>query len=415
MDQNKGFFCPWANQGLALHNSGAALLCCHSRTFLRDDNDQEMFLHTHTLEDMWNSKTRKEIQHSLENGIQHPNCNACWDEENTGGTSRRQYHNNLNINYSKINNAPVLLDLKLGNVCNLSCRTCNPWVSSQWVKDWWLTVDSRMEKETSVYPTFEKYSKEKFKTWRLSYDDANIEFWTKLHDWIQYAQYIDIYGAEPMLIHKLFDILEHSISQGSHSNQTLHFNTNGTIWNQKYIDILKQFKEVYFDLSIDGLFNHYDYIRNGETWDVVLENINRYDQFKKEYAQHTVSICITVSFFNIYYIDEIFEYFEQRGWVVHFNMAHLPQHVNIKVMPEKVKQAVKTKLLQSKSQLFLQNVQPIIAYMDESIEPRLWEYNIPIWPELVRITNELDVLRKQNFQETFPEFYNLVKEFWTTE
>lgn len=413
MNKDKGFYCPWADRGLALHNSGGALLCCHSRTFLQDNNGQQIFWHTHSLEDAWNSPTRKEIQNALESGVQHPSCNACWDEENTGGKSRRQHHNNLDIDYSNPVDAPLLLDLKLGNICNLSCRTCNPWVSSQWVKDWWLTIDS--QKQDNPYSTFEQYSKEKFRSWRLSYNDDNTTFWDKLHDWLPYAQYIDIYGAEPMLIHKLFDILEYSIEQGHNENQILHFNTNCTIWNQRYIDILSKFKQVYFDLSIDGLYEHYDYIRNGETWDVVVENIDRYNQFKKQFQQHNVSICITVSFFNIYYIDEIYEYFEQRGWHMHFNMAHLPQHINLKIIPLEVKQAIKEKLLQSKSQRFLQEVAPVLTYMDETLEANPWDYNKPLWSELVRITNELDVSRKQNFQETFPEFYNLVSPFWEQE
>jgi MoaA/NifB/PqqE/SkfB family radical SAM enzyme len=413
MNRDSKLYCNWADRGLALHNSGGALLCCHSRTFLKDSNNQQIFWHTHTLDDAWSSTTRKEIQNALESGVQHPNCNACWDVENTGGQSRRQSHSSHVIDYSNTVDSPLLLDLKLGNVCNLSCRSCNPYVSSKWVKDWWLTVDSK--KEDNPYPTFNEYSTEKFGSWRLSYSDDNTTFWNKLREWLPHAQYIDIYGAEPMLIHKLFDILEYSIAQGYNKKQHLHFNTNCTIWNQRYIDILTKFKKVFFDLSIDGLYNHYDYIRNGETWEVVLENISRYDQYRKQYLINPVSICITVSFFNIYYIDEVFEYFEQRGWLVHFNMAHLPQHINLKIIPQPVKQAIREKLLRSTSHKFLQEVASILTYMDETLEPNAWDYEKSLWSELVRITTELDVIREQNFAHTFPEFYNLVSPFWIQE
>ena len=415
MNKDSKLYCNWADRGLALHNSGSALLCCHSRTFLKDSNNQPISWHTHTLDDAWSSTTRKEIQNALESGVQHPNCSACWDEENIGGTSRRQHQLLLDIDYSDTIDSPLLLDLKLGNVCNLSCRSCNPWVSSKWIKDWWLTIDSK--KENNPYSTFDQYSKEKFRSWRLSYSDDNTTFWDKLNEWIPHAQYIDIYGAEPMLIHKLFDILEYSIAQGYNTKQTLHFNSNCTIWNQRYIDILSEFKKVYFDLSIDGLYSHFDYIRNGETWNVVLENISRYDQYRKQYDPvHAVSICITVSFFNIYYIDKVFEYFEQRGWNIHFNMAHLPEHINLKIIPQPVKQAIKEKLLRSTSQLFLQEVASIITYMDETMEStNTWDYKKSVWSELVRITNELDITRGQSFSETFPEFYNLVSPFWVQE
>jgi len=414
MNKDKGFYCVWADKGLALHNVGAALLCCHSRTFLKDNNNQQIFWHTHSLQDAWNSQTRLEIQTALESGVQHPNCQACWDDENTGTKSRRQHYLELNIDYSNTVDAPLLVDLKLGNLCNLSCRTCNPWVSSKWAKDWWLAIDSK--KENNPYPTFELYLKENFKTGRLSYNDDNTGFWDQLNDWLPYAQYIDIYGAEPMLLHKLFNILKYCIAQGYNTKQILHFNTNCTIWNQQYIDILCKFKQVYFDLSIDGLYDHFDYIRNGESWDVVSANIDRYDKLKSQNeARHNVSICITISFFNIYYLDEIFEYFEQRDWHIHFNMAHLPQHVNIKIIPQEVKQAIKEKLLRSTSQQFLHEIAPILTYMDETLEPNIMAYKKSLWSELVRIADELDVIRKQNFKETFPEFYNLVSPFWVQE
>ncbi len=77
MEKDKGLYCVWADSGIALHNSGRCLLCCHSQTYLRDPEGQEIFLDTHTMEQAWNSSTRYEIKRDLEQGIQHPNCSAC--------------------------------------------------------------------------------------------------------------------------------------------------------------------------------------------------------------------------------------------------------------------------------------------------------------------------------------------------
>ena len=279
------------------------------------------------------------------------------------------------------------------------------------MKDWWEVFDKN--NADSRYADYDDYINRTFGTGRASYDDGNEQFWQSLNQWLPHAQYIDIYGAEPTLIHRLFDILQHSIDSGYHKNQTLHFNTNCTIWNQTYIDILSQFKQVYFDLSIDGLYNHYDYIRNGETWDVVLTNFNRYKEFANTYYQHPVSVCITVSMFNIYYIDEIFEYFENQ-LNTHFNMAHMPLHVSIKALPTQVKQRIREKLLQSKSEKFLREVAPILSYMDEELSIQQTNYHYPngVWPEVVRSTTELDQLRKQSFKDTFPEFFAILEPYW---
>jgi MoaA/NifB/PqqE/SkfB family radical SAM enzyme len=395
---------------MALHNSGGALVCCHSREYLKDQNGQLIFWHTHSLEDAWNSPTRKEIQSALEAGIQHSNCGACFDEENVGGTSRRQAHNNLQINYSDRDDTPILLDLKLGNVCNLSCRTCNPAVSSRWIRDWWEIFE---KDNNERFNNYDEYVKGMFIPGKLSYSDDNEKFWSSLNSWVAHAQYIDIYGAEPMLIRRLFDILQYCIDQGYSKNQVLHFNTNCTIWNQKYIDILSQFKQVYFDLSIDGLNQHYDYIRNGETWDVVADNLKKYSDFKNQYPQHSVSICITVSIFNMYYLDEIFDYFNRQKWNIHFNLAHMPLHVNIKALPPGVREIIKNKLLRSTSTAFLSNIAPIISYMEEELQGNQnlngRAYKHGAWNEFLRSVVELDQLRNQDFKSTFPEFAKLLE------
>lgn len=409
---NSKLYCAWADKGLAMHNSGAALLCCHSREFLKDDQGKTIYWHTHTLNDAWASPTRKQIQDSLHRGEKHTNCAACWAEE-AAGTSRRT--SNLHVlddAESIVHDVPRLLDLKLGTVCNLSCRTCNPYVSSKWVRDWWLVFDKN--DPNSRFQDYNSYVSDKFRTSNLSYDDENKKFWNQLNDWLPYAHYIDIYGAEPMLIHRLFDVLNHSVAMGYNARQTLHFNTNATIWNQSYIDTLSKFKKVYFDLSIDGLYDHYDYIRNGETWSVVAENLKRYQEFRDQYeGTHPVSICITVSFLNIYYLNEIAEYF--HDWYIHFNMAHQPQHVSIKALPREVKEKIKEKFSSSTDPKFASMIRPVLDYMDQDFEndPFSKLYKNGVWAELVRSTNELDRIRNQDFAKTFPEFYQLIEPYFT--
>ena len=412
MNKDSKLYCNWANRGLALHNNGGALLCCQSREFLKDNNGGKIAWHTHTLDDAWASPTRKEIQLALDQGIQHPNCNACWDEENAGGTSRRQWQNDMDITYDDIPDVPVLLDLKLGNICNLSCRTCNPYVSSHWYRDWWEVI----EKDQNNFKTFDQYVGHINLPSKLSYSPDNDQFWNRFLEWLPHAQYIDIYGGEPMLVHRLFDVLQHSIDLGYNKHQTLHFNTNCTIWNQAYIDILSQFKEVYIDLSIDGLYQQYDYMRHGETWDVVVANMDRYYEYLLQYPLHAVCICITVSNLNVYYIDEIWEYFKSKNVNIHYNIAPRPFHINLKTIPATVRQQVTEKLLNNKDskkdERYLQAVQPVIDFMNTVADSQEEKTG---WKDFIRITRELDIRRKQSFATTFPEYYQLLKGFIVTE
>lgn len=405
MDKNGKLYCRWADKGLALHNSGGSFVCCHSRTFLQDDQGKQIFWHSHSLQDAWNSPTRKQIQQDLDAGIQHSNCDACWEVENTNGVSRRLATNIVDLDLeSTTNDVPLLLDLKLGNICNLKCRTCNPMVSSRWYSDWWHVY----EKSRNRYQDYNEYLDAMYLDGRKSYDNTNNAFWDELQKKLPHAVYIDIYGAEPMMIDKLFDILQYSVDQGFSKNQTLHFNTNGSIWNEKYVNILTKFKKLYVDVSIDGLYKQYDYLRHGSTWENTRANFDRWTALRKLNNNIQLGVIVTVSTFNIYYLDEIFDYFNNIGFNIGLNEAHKPDNICAKFLPIDAKHTIAAKLRSSQNESFINRLEPIISYMMGSRTDS--ETGKDHWNEFIRATQEIDVRRKENFAETFPELYSLIKD-----
>ncbi len=111
----------------------------------------------------------------------------------------------------------------------------------------------------------------------------------------------------------------------------------------------------------------------------------------------------------MYYVDEIWKYFQDRGWHCHFNIAHMPRHVNVKAIPVHAKKQIESKLSQYQDKTFQRNVAPLISYMNE---PILKDGD---WEEFIRVTNGLDVRRKQKFASTFPEFYDIIEDDWSQE
>jgi len=392
MNKNSKLYCAWADAGIALHNSGRCLLCCHSQTYLQDSNKQELYLDTNSLEDAWNSPTRKQIQDSLEAGIQHPNCSACWNEENAGRQSRRQVANQQFADMDANPVRPKLVDLKPGNTCNLACRTCWPEVSSKWYRDYWELEARKQE------PDYKKY----LASWgriRSSYDQDNHELWSELQEWLGDIQYYDIYGAEPMLLDRVFDILQHAVDTGLAPSQSLHINTNGTIWNPKYIDILTKFKHVALDISIDGIGPHFDYIRYGETWSTIERNLDRYQELVRNHPNISMNICVTVCAYNIWYLDEIQQYFADRKIGRFFNMVHHPEHINVRVLPDSVKVQVREKLKNAGPQ-----IASVLDFMDMPLNNQA-----ELWAKFWSTTKKLDLLRQQDLASTFPEFWELIK------
>lgn len=311
----------------------------------------------------------------------------------------------------------LLLDLKLGNICNLSCRTCNPWVSSKWYSDWWETIDQHRthnNSEIKVFNNYREYLDSCYKNGRLSYDPDNNKLWDNLATWLPKAQYIDIYGAEPMMIDQLFDALQVSVDQGSAPNQHIHFNTNGTLWDDKKIEVLTHFKKTFIDVSVDGLHQHFDYLRHGAEWATVIENLAKYRElFYEHKTRHRLSVNCTISVLNIMYLGEVWEYFQNRGLFVAWNVAQFPAHINTKSLPTEVKHKIAEKLrnypVTKWPKMWATSIEPIIAFMMEELPAEDADRQ---WKDFVRITTQLDQRRKQNFAETFPELFELVEPYW---
>jgi hypothetical protein len=395
MEKGKNLYCVWADTGLALHNSGRCLLCCHSQTYLQNESGQEIYLDTGTIEQAWNSPTRKQIQADLEAGIQHPNCSACWNEESAGRASRRTINNELFADIKVNPDRPQLVDLKPGNTCNLACRTCWPEVSSKWYRDYW-EVEAREQE-----PDYRKYL-EGWRRIRTSYDRDNQKLWSDLEIWLSDVEYYDIYGAEPMLLDNVFVILQQSVASGRAAQQSIHINTNCTVWNQAYIDILAQFKSVTIDVSIDGIGPHYDYIRYGETWSTVELNLARYQNLVRNHSNIRMHVCITVCVLNVLQVAELQEYFVSKEIRVFFNMVHHPQYLNVRAMPDAVKQQVRAKLEAGVPNWQITSILDFM-YMPLDNQPALWA-------KFLESTKKLHLLRQQDLASTFPELAEMINQ-----
>lgn len=401
--------CPWAEHGLAFHNNGGALLCCHSRTFLKDEQGQPIKWHSHRIKDAIESPTRIEIQQALLKGEQHPNCKACWDEENVGGMSRRMsFVTDIDSAFNDIDYEVGYVDLKLGNQCNLACRTCNPWVSSMWYKDWWHVI----EKPRGEITNYRDYISRHHADARMAYAEHNTDFWEDLHCVLEKSRYIDIYGAEPMLLDNLWSILHRLDQTGLTAQKKVHFNTNATVWNEQRVDLLGRFNAAYIDLSIDGIGHRFDYLRFGKTWNDVLVNLERYKNFAIGNPLHYVNICVTVSVINVFYLDEIWQWFQNnlnrpRPFHLHFNLAHLPWHINLKILPDYAKQQIHSKLSAFNDPEFQNAVLPVMSYMNSHDISHHDSDKYLV--DFFRITKELDDRRGQDFKRYFPEMWQILQ------
>jgi hypothetical protein len=377
--------------GLSTQNGGHMSMCNQSRQVFQDEYGNYMTLAQNSLADAWNSPTRLEIKNALENGIEHPNCQDCWNEEDAGRDSKRIMMNRALDPVSHVKalpDQPITIMLKPGNLCNLACRHCSPFSSSRWLKDY-FKVEARQPDWTSYIQQFTEIQD--------SYSDNN-PFWEDLKSWAPNIKFYELYGAEPMLIDPLWEVIKTS-SQGTNSENTVvNINTNGTILRDDTEEIFRNFYKVVLNLSVDGINDQFEYMRYPAKWNKFMTNLTSYQDMAARLKNIDISVSCTVSALNIYYTDEIWQLFHDRGIHVGFNILHRPDHLNMRILPEVVKQKISDKLRSTGTP-----AQNLIGMLNSPM-PDSEKHLLDFWV----ITEGYDDIRGESYADTFPEMFNIL-------
>ena len=377
------------HKALALQNHGDFCVCNVNNMSFETKTREVMYVHNTSLKDAWNSHTRKMIAAALDRDRILPGCTRCFDLEESNNISPRKEFNNTFGSLATLTTQPQVFILKPGNTCNLACRMCNPATSSGWYKDaYQLAIKNKdfVGSATEYSQTFEHI--------RNSFNQDNTEFWDTFVEWLPNMVFVDIYGGEPFLAPALFDALERVVDTGQSKNTSLQLHTNITIFNLRYLKILSQFKSVKIGLSIDSDCNkELEYIRYPVKADTVFDNLEKFKQASKEYSNVTFGICITVTPLNVLHVSQIKQKLDQY-LPAYLNIVTSPEEYDIRHIPLSVRKIIA-------------NRNPSVAKFIMQTVPGCDIY----WPKFWKHTKDLDQLRGQSFEDTFPEFYKLIKPY----
>ena len=388
MDQSKTY-CVMPHKALALQNHGDFCVCNMNNMSFETKTREVMYVHNTSLKDAWNSHTRKMVSAALDRNRALPACTRCFDLEKSGNSSPRTQFNKSFESLPDITTQPQVFILKPGNTCNLACRMCNPATSSGWYRDaYQLAI-----KNEGFVGTANEYSKT-FEHIRNSFNRDNTEFWDTFVEWLPNMVFVDIYGGEPFLTPALFDALEKVANAGQSHNTALQFHTNLTMINPHYLEILSKFKSVNIGLIIDSdQFNELEYIRYPVKADTVFDNLQKFKQASKEYSNINFGICITITPLNVWRMSDIKKNLNQY-LPTYVNFVTSPGEYDIRHIPLPVRK--------------------IIAKQNPSVANFIMQ-TVPgcdvLWPKFWKHTKDLDQLRGQSFEDTFPEFYELIEPY----
>jgi len=333
-------FCvlPWIS--LEASPIGTVRPCCLADDEIVDDAGNKYQLSTATFDEIQNSLHMTKLRQDFLDA-RRQTCRKCWNEERAGRTSKRMHtldrlkHTITDTEWTQDAKPLMFLDLKLGNVCNLKCRICGSWSSSQFAAEEVHDTKPEQRKNTFAYQMLRAGA----------WPQENPSFWSEIDKVINNIRYIEFTGGEPFLIREHFEMLQGIVNRGIAAQVEIHYNTNGTQFPEQAAEIWRHFRTVEIAVSIDDIGARFEYQRSNAVWAEVEHNVEKFKQLRQQLPNIHLQCCTTVNVFNVRYLDGVANWIAQQGFdFVYWNMMHDAWYFSIGCLPDAAKQAIERHL-----------------------------------------------------------------------
>jgi sulfatase maturation enzyme AslB (radical SAM superfamily) len=390
----KDTFCPLLFQHLATHPHGGVTHCCiadHRGAISSSRTDNKYFnLNVDTVHDTMNSDTFKTARLQSLNGQVPKACMRCFSEEAKGMSSKRLEEIKSYPHYTPevardvidetgyINDVQLeFVELRLGNVCNVACRSCNPASSSKWRNDY-DQLQKNLSFKINNYDTMQGFR------W-----PEREGFWEDLLQHCDNVKTFYINGGEPTLIKEHFRFLERLVEMGK-TDIKLWYNINMTNMNEDIIALWRKFDHVKISCSIDDLGDRNHYIRYPTKWDIVMKNFLR---LKEE--DFELDVTQTVSWMNYTSIPEFYNFFyHEHGVWVHHNYVYDPDILSPAALPKRMRDQIHQSFEGVFEDWKVQEFKNMFGGPDNEIK----------WQQAIEYTQRLDLIRNHTIVDYLPEF-----------
>lgn len=400
-------YCSLAWVGITTDPDGSLRPCCVSSDKILKDDGTAFNIGIDKLETIYNSNFYKNLRKDMLNNTYISGCDTCYNNEKYGRESRRIISNDTFKSkvYTDTNSDLDIkyLDLRLGNQCNLKCRMCNPINSSM--------IEKELE-DNSILNQY--YQKPLFKN--KEWFNSEI-FEENIGPHLSNLVTFYMTGGEPTLVKKNYDIMQRLIDNGQNENVTLIINTNMTNTNPKFYELLKQFKKVIIQMSIDGIDDVANYIR-------YPTNFNDVDNTIKELISlnsSNISLKATpvIQILNLNKLVDLFEYFEKFNRMykkqvidIRPGFVFYPDYNNIEHLPKEYKIECFRKIyfwmLNNSKYQSIQFSNSIKALKTKCYEDK---FNPSKLKEFYEFNKTLDKIRNNDLAVCNSELYSVIKDY----
>lgn len=354
---------PWTN--LEIRQGGEISPCCMSSfNFGNVSSDR--------LDSVFTGAKMQQLRQQLMDGQRPTECSRCWDQEKQGLTSIRQYNTKrfkqsfMTRYFEEPQIATV--DLKFQSTCNFKCRICGPISSSLFAE------------ELSKHGLFKIKSQPRW--------SESQQFISQMHELLPELNNIDMYGGEPFLIKKFSEVLKTAVDTGVAKNIRLHYNSNGSIWPDRFVEYWPHFQQVDIHFSIDDVGDRFS-LQRGGSWQDVEANILRIKNLN--FPNMSISIMPSLNIMNVLYINEVVEWARRHDFQIFFNHVTVPAEFGLASLTQEAKNLI---LAKHKNNVWPE-IQEIVKYIESSPTNNANEF--------CNKTKWFDTVRGENFSETHPE------------
>ena len=398
-------FCmlPWMH--LHAFPDGRAYPCCFAFDKLHVGNVNE-----NSMEEVFNGPKMKQMRLNMLSNKKSRECVKCYDQEQSGFfslrlSSNKHFGHNISMteNTKPDGTADFIIkywDIRFSNLCNMACRSCGTWFSSNWYED--------HKKLTGAPPNHAKI----MKAGRSSND-----IWDQLLKQFDHVEQFYFAGGEPIIMEEHLRILK-ELDKRKMYHVRLIYNTNFSKSKFKGTDIFElwnKFDSVSIGASLDAEGPRAELMRKGTVWEETVANRKR---MLEVCPQVDFYISATVGLSNCLHVLDFHKSWVEKGFIkpqdFNFNLLQYPLWQRMDLLPQNEKEKVTAKY---KEHIKWLKSQDHLTRASKGFESALdWMNKKDMskhMPTFVNETRKYDKIRDENFTDVFPEWKDLFDRYET--
>ena len=327
-------FCmlPWMH--LHAYPDGRAYPCCFAF-----DPYPVGDLNKNSLEEVFNGEKMKEMRLKMLNNKPSKECGKCYEQERAGFfslrlSSNKHFGHNINlVNSTQPDGSADFIikywDIRFSKLCNMACRSCGTWFSSNWYED--------HKKLTGNPPPHAKI---------MRVGRSSDDMWEQMLEQFDHVEQFYFAGGEPLIIEEHYRILK-ELDRRKMYHVRLIYNTNFSKLTFKDMDVLElwnKFNFVSVGASLDAEGPRAELMRKGTVWKDAIANRKKMMEISPKTDFY---ISATVGMINAFHVPDFHRSWIEQGLIkpqdFNFNLLQYPIWQRMDIFPKHIKEQVEKK------------------------------------------------------------------------